>query len=190
MKNAFFCLCLLAISMLIAQETRAAGWQVDYQKSRLEFNVFINGVSTTGHFRNFEANINFDPNTPETANIVVDVDTASIKMADVQQTAALKSADWFDVSNFPKARLRSVTTKAIGQNRYETTANLSIRDKTQPVKLFFGLNIKNNRARATGAFMLTRTDFDIGRGQFSSGATIGLSVNVTVEIFAHMLPQR
>ena len=184
MKKTITAVLLMAITWLTPVISNAAKWQVDKDKSKIEFVATINGAEAKGQFTAFTASIDFDPADTAGAVIKVDVEMASVKMPDPQLTASLGGADWFDVSQFPKAKFTSTSVEAKGDGYYEISADLTIRDKTLAVIIPFKFSLEETIGHAAGEVTLLRKNFDVGRGQFSTGATVGMEVKVRVNITA------
>lgn len=76
----------------------------------------------------------------------------------------LKSEDFFGTEKYPTSKLVFKTIAAKGKNLYTVTADLTIKEKTNPVT--FDIKILGNKA--TTAFKVDRTKYDIkyGSGSF------------------------
>jgi len=76
----------------------------------------------------------------------------------------LKSADFFGTDKYATSTLVFKTVASKGNNVYTVTADLTIKDKTNPVT--FDLTVKGNTASA--ALKVDRTKYDIkyGSGSF------------------------
>lgn len=180
--NAFI---LSAALIMLPLTAKAAKWQVDYDNSSIGIIALVNGIAAEGKFKSFSAEIDFDPENPAAAHIAVTVDLTSATMKDPQQTTTLAGKDWFDTAHFPKATFTSTTVKATGNNTFEISATLTLKDKTLPIVLPFTFSTTNNKAHATGKLTLLRNQFNVGQGQFSSGKFIGFEVELTVDITAN-----
>ncbi len=75
----------------------------------------------------------------------------------------LKSDDFFGVESYPTAKLVFNKVKSTGKNSYEVTADLTIKEKTNPVT--FDISIYGNKATAN--IKIDRTKFDVRYGSTS-----------------------
>jgi len=75
----------------------------------------------------------------------------------------LKSDDFFGVATFPTAKLEFTKVKSTGKNSYEVTANLTIKEKTNPVT--FDISVYGSKATAN--VKIDRTLFDVRYGSTS-----------------------
>ncbi len=97
------------------------------------------------------------------------IDMSSIENTDLEGEykakleGHLKSDDFFGVEKFPTATLVFKKVKSTGKNSYEVTADLTIKDKTNPVT--FDISIYGNKATAN--IKIDRTKFDVRYGSTS-----------------------
>jgi len=186
MTNTIFAILLSAALSGLPHTSLAARWKVDQDSSKIGIIANINGAAVTGEFSRFSAEIEFDPEDLSAARITADIDLTAVKMPDPLQTATLGNKEWFNTQQFPTATFTSTRVKATGTNVYEISATLTLKDKTVPVKLTFAFTTANNKARALGELVIMRNDFNVGQGQFSSGAIVGLEVKLIVDISAEL----
>ena len=88
----------------------------------------------------------------------------------------LKSNDFFGVEKYPTARL--VITKGIPstQENYVFTGNLTIKDKTNPVRFNVVKSVVNGRQIFKGKLVIDRSKFDIRYGSDSFFDNLGDNV--------------
>jgi len=163
----------------------ATSWQIISNKSSIHFSATQNNSPITGEFKNFSGDIEFDPNQLSKSHIkiIVDIDSVATSFKDVQD--ALKTADWFDVASFPKATFSADDFKKTGDDTYAANGKLTLRNKTMPITLNFKLiKYTDNEAMISGKTELKRSDFDVGKGEWSSTKQIKNEVVVNFEIEA------
>ncbi|MFM2045233.1 MAG: hypothetical protein RLY86_3809 [Pseudomonadota bacterium] len=165
--------------------TAATGaWVVDTSASRLTFRGTQLGSPFEGGFQRFQAEIVFDPETPEEGRATVIVDTGSARTGDAQRDTAMPTADWFAVDQFPEARFEATTFRRTGPDSFEAVGNLTIRGVAQPVTLPFTLTPEGDATRAKGEVRILRDAFGVGQGQFATGQWVALDVAVGIDILA------
>lgn len=86
-----------------------------------------------GEFFGDSGEIKYDPKNPENSTFSVEVMTDSVSTGNAKRDTHLKSADFFDVKQFPKMTFKSTSVKKRGENTLEVTGDLSIHGKTQKV---------------------------------------------------------
>jgi polyisoprenoid-binding protein YceI len=167
-----------------AAPAAAVPWKLDTAKSQLGFSGTQTGVPFKGRFTRFSAQIDFDPDHPETSHVVVVVDLASAVTGDAQRDGALPGNDWLAVGQFPQAKFASTAIRKMGADTYAATGTLTLRGVTKPVVLPFTLAIAGTTAHAKGHLNLVRTAFGVGQGSWSSGQWVALDVGVDVDVVA------
>jgi polyisoprenoid-binding protein YceI len=88
-----------------------------------------------GRFEEFTGTVEFDEQDTTRTKIDVKVDAASINTRDAQRDAHLKSADFFDVENYPTMHFVSTSVEKIDNENFRVTGDLTIKDVTKPVVL-------------------------------------------------------
>lgn len=110
-------------------------WVVDPTHSEVHFKVKHLVISTvTGTFKVFGGELSTDTDDFENADISFSLDVASIDTNQVQRDEHLKSADFFNVAEYPEISFKSTSFVKDGDD-YELRGDLTIRDITKPVKL-------------------------------------------------------
>ena len=88
----------------------AQEWAIDKAASKISFEVSAGGQAFTGEAKQFRAEIHFDPDDPESADISAAIDMNNVKSGQAQVDDALLTKEWFDTQTYPTAgfRVRSV----------------------------------------------------------------------------------
>lgn len=168
----------------------AGTWTIDPVHSSIGFWVRHLMVSKVrGTFEKFSGAITVaDNGAPSvTAEIAVD----SLHTGSEQRDAHLKSADFFDVDQYPTATFTSNGLRANG-DRYVLDGDFTLKGVTKPVSLdleFYGVNPGAGHGEAAGfeaSVVLNRNDFgiDINMPLETGGAVVGEKVTITIEIEA------
>lgn len=109
-------------------------WNVDPMHSEVQFKVRHLVISTvTGTFNNFSGSMTSDGDDFNGAEVNFEIDVNSIDTNVKDRDAHLRSADFFDVENFPKM-IFSGKLHQDGDD-YTIKGNLTIKDVTKPVEL-------------------------------------------------------
>jgi polyisoprenoid-binding protein YceI len=112
-----------------------ATWVIDPSHTMVEFSVKHMMISSVkGRFSAVEGAILADGSDLSNAEINVTVDTASLSTRDDGRDAHLKSADFFDVENFPSLTFKSKQVMRDGKE-YKLTGDLMIRGVSNEVVL-------------------------------------------------------
>jgi polyisoprenoid-binding protein YceI len=165
----------------------AATWTLE-DGSAITFTALQQGALVPGSFRDFTAEILFEPDDLAGSRLVVEIATASVATGHKDRDATLRSAAFFDVATWPSATFTSDRLVSRGGDRYEAHGRLTIRDISRDVVLPFQLQIEANAgrraARATGELTISRLDYGIGQGEWAATKTVGADVVIHIEIVA------
>jgi polyisoprenoid-binding protein YceI len=94
-----------------AQQVQAAGSEIAFTSKQM-------GVPVDGKFRQFTAQVAFDPKKPEAAQIAFTIDLASVSLGATEVEAEVVKPDWFDTKKFPQASFQSTAVKAPASTRW------------------------------------------------------------------------
>jgi polyisoprenoid-binding protein YceI len=111
-------------------------WALDTTHSKVGFKVKHLMISNVlGSFRDFKGEVTTEGNDFSTAVINFSLNTASVDTEMADRDAHLKSADFFDVEKFPLLIFAGKGLKDLGDDIYELTGSLTIKDVTKAVTL-------------------------------------------------------
>lgn len=167
-------------------EARLTGdhlWQVDPAASRLVFRATQEGAPFEGEFREFDVQVNLDPEDLSDAAILAVIDPESAFTGDGNRDGTLPGPEWFDVVRFPEARFRSDDVSCEG-GACVARGDLTIKETTRAVELPFTLRVEGDRAVADGGLTLVRLDYDLGTDAFVSDTQVGYPVEVVLHVEA------
>jgi polyisoprenoid-binding protein YceI len=168
----------------------AGTWAIDPVHSSIAFSVRHLLVSKVrGHFDTFGgAVVVSEDGVPSvTAEIAID----SVDTRNEQRDAHLKSADFFDVENYPTAAFTSTGVRENGDH-YVLDGDFTLKGVTRLVSLdleFNGTNPGMGHGEVAGfaaSVVLNRKDFgiDIDLPLETGGSVVGDKVTITLEIEA------
>jgi polyisoprenoid-binding protein YceI len=109
-------------------------WNVDPSHSKVGFAVKHLGIATVrGEFGTFAGSLVVAEDGSVTASGTVD--TATVDTSETARDEHLRSADFFDVEQFPQITFQSTEIKAVGDDEFEITGDLTLHGVTKPVTL-------------------------------------------------------
>ena len=116
------------------EEFIMAKWQIDQAHSTIGFEVKHMMVSKVkGQFTNYSADVEVDNLEDLTsAQIEITIDTTSINTSNEDRDNHLKSAEFFDIEQFPDIKFKSTNITKDGDD-YKVAGDLTIKDVTKPV---------------------------------------------------------
>ncbi|WP_033828962.1 YceI family protein [Bacillus andreraoultii] len=169
-------------------------WVLDSAHSRVDFSVKHMMISKVrGTFHKFDASITADPTDLTTAEIEFTVDLDSIDTHNEDRDTHLKSVDFFNVDAYPKMTFRSKNIEKIGENEYNVTGDVTIRDVTRQETFkveMVGLS-KNPMTQAeTVGFSvngkINRTNYGLtwNAALETGGVLVGEDISITLDLEA------
>ncbi|MGH7643820.1 MAG: YceI family protein [Candidatus Dormibacteria bacterium] len=143
-------------------------WKVDNAHTSLEFSTRHMMVSTVrGHFNEFSGEVELDPQDLTRSWAKAEIKVASLDTREERRDAHLRSADFFDVENFPLITYQSRKIESHGDDRFLVQGELTIKGITRPVELnveFLGLENSPYGFRVAGfeaTGKVSRQDFGL-----------------------------
>ncbi len=110
-------------------------YKIDPSHTSINFSVkHMMIAKVRGDFNKFIGTFQYDPQHPEASHVVVEIEVSSIDTRDTQRDTHLRSADFFDVGQFPHITFNSKKIVA-KKNGLQVTGDLTIRGITKAVTL-------------------------------------------------------
>ncbi|MDF3058879.1 MAG: hypothetical protein K0R17_3094 [Rariglobus sp.] len=175
----------LAATVITASTASASDvWTIDSAHSSVGFNVrhFFNKVP--GTFDEFKGTITFDPTKPEAGSAEATIKVSSVDTRSEKRDGHLQNEDFFLTEKFPAITFKSKAWKKTGENTFDVTGDLTIKDVTKEIVLKAtllgvgpgrpGKTVSGWEATAT----LDRRDFGISYGQGVVGNDVEIVLNI------------
>jgi len=161
-------------------------WALDDTHSEVQFKVRHLMISTvTGQFNKFQATVETEEEEDfTTAKVYFSADIHSISTNNEQRDAHLKSADFFDVANYPQVRFETERIDKVDDENYKVYGIITIKGVSKKIVLNaeFGGVIQDPWGNARTGFSLTgklnRSDFGLSFGLVSDAGGVGLANEV------------
>ena len=157
---------LSAITILLVSlchNLQAKDWQVNNENSSIRYIYSLEGAAFRGRFREFSAEINFNPKKPEEGKILGIVSIVSSKSSSAEHDEYLMEEDWFDPNNHPESQF--ISEKIIrndNDGNFIAYGNLTLAGISQPIEMEFDFNIEKSKANFSGSFEIKRLLFGVG----------------------------
>ncbi|HEY1756529.1 MAG TPA: YceI family protein [Bryobacteraceae bacterium] len=166
-------------------------YQIDPQHSAAQFKVrHLMIANVKGEFDRVRGTVEFDPANLPATKIEAVIDVASISTREPDRDAHLKSADFFDVGQYPEITFKSTGAIAHGEG-YKVTGDLTIHGVTKPVTLeveSVSAEIKDGwgflRRGITAETTIHRPDFGLtfNMPMDGGGVVVGEKVHITLDV--------
>ena len=176
-----------------ATQAATGTWVIDPIHSFAEFSVKHMMVATAkGRFTTLEGTLQLDEANPASASVVASIDVASIDTGEPKRDGHLRSDDFFNVEQHPRATFRSTRVEPVDEEHARVYGELTIRDVTRPV--VFDVEFEgqgqdaygNQRAGFTATTAIDRLDYGIkwNPALETGGFVVGNRVKLTLHISA------
>jgi len=111
-------------------------WAIDPTHSEIGFKVkHMMFTNVSGKFNAFEATIENEDDQFDTSVVSFSAEVNSVDTNNADRDNHLRSADFFDVEQFPKISFKSTGIKKINEGQFKVSGDLTIKDVTQNVTL-------------------------------------------------------
>jgi len=188
MKRCQFLPALLVSALAVALPA-AAQQKLLPAQSEIAFEIKQMGVPVQGHFKKFDAQINFDAAKLATSKVTFTVDIASATLGSPEMDFELPKATWFNAAQFPQARFTSSAFKALGGGKYEVAGQLAIKGQTRDVTVPLAMTQSGATTLASGVLPIKRLAFKIGDGEWADTSMVADDVQVRFKLAMSGLPK-
>lgn len=158
-------LLLTALIPFLAMSVHATEWTVDMPASELGFSSAFDGQGFDGVFKDFKADIRFDPQDLANASFDVTVNLASVDTGSDERDETLHGPDFFKVDDFPQARFTTTGFTQSADGSVTAAGTLTIRDHAQPINLAVTFTPGGDQATLKVRTTLERIEFGLGTGK-------------------------
>jgi polyisoprenoid-binding protein YceI len=129
---------LIAATLLFitSMPVQAEQYDIDIkgQHAFIQFKVKHLGYSwLLGSFRSFDGHFSYFERKPEKNSVTITIDTASLDTNHAERNKHLRSADFFDVANYPKATFVSTSYESTGKKTGLLKGKLSLHGVTKNI---------------------------------------------------------
>lgn len=183
---------VLLAGLAFATPAPAMNFSVDAAHSKVQFKVKHMAVSTvTGRFNKADATFEFDPENKVLESVSATIDPSSIDTGNERRDNHLRSADFFDVENYPLITFVSTDISAIDENGALTIiGDLTMRGVTKEITLQaeYGGHLKdpwgNDRVGFIATGEVDRMDYGVSWDNVieSGGLVVSHEVEIHLEI--------
>ncbi len=177
-----------------------AAFTIDPVHSSISFEITHLGIARIhGRFNKFAGKLNGDAKDLTKLSVEFTAQVDSVDTAVAARDTHLRTADFFEVANFPELTFKSTKVKK-AKNGYIATGNLTMKDKTKeisiPFKHYGPVTVPGPGGPMTRIgiiaepVVLKRSDFGVGSTAPLSGGVIGLSDELTVRLSIEAMPEK
>ncbi len=165
---------LLAFLSLLPATLVAEEWISDSDGS-FDFEATFEGDPLPGEFKTFTVSWSGEA-------LTVTVNLAGSDMGDGEMNAILHDPTWFAVERFATAEFNAADVNCRENGECLASGELDLKGVKQKIDIPFTWQEEGDAATMQGEFTLDRTAFDVGSGEWASGDSIGVDVNLRFDI--------
>lgn len=133
MKRLISVFVLLALA--VASRAEIETYKIDPVHSSAGFSLRHVLSKFSSSFTKVSGTITVDRENLEKSSVVANIDVGALNTDNDKRDTHIKGPDFFDVAKFPTMTFKSTTWKKTGENTFDITGDLTIKDVTKPVVL-------------------------------------------------------
>ncbi len=178
-----------AITPITRVQDLAGTYTIDPAHSRLGFVARHAMVAKVrGAFNEVTGTATIDGANPSASSLEVTVQAASVDTRDANRDGHLRSADFFDVENFPTITFKATDFSVVDDDTVEVTGDLTIRGVSHPVTVPFSFGgvatdpYGNSRLGFEGQVVVNRKDWNLVWNATLETGGVLVSDKVTLEL--------
>lgn len=166
-------------------------WTIDASHSEVGFAVKHLMIATVrGSFGTVSGTVTFADGDYSQATAAVTIDATSIDTREEKRDAHLRSADFFDVEQFPTLTFKSRRVQAVKADAFELVGDLTIKGITHEVVLDVAVEgfqkdpWGNQKAAFTATTKISRTAFGLtwNAALETGGVLVGDDVKISLDV--------
>ncbi|MGB0928999.1 MAG: YceI family protein [Pikeienuella sp.] len=187
--SAVFAAAVSITSMFGAGSAIAEPWKLDKSHTSVTFSVEHLGFSLTqGMFREFDANIDFDPDNIESASVEFSIVAESVDTNWPARDNHVRSKDFLDAANHKNLTFKSTKVRLTGSDTAEVTGDFTMRGETH--EEVFTAKLKRigpspfNPSQTVAGFViegeLDRTKYGVAYGAPAIGGVVPFRIDMEI----------
>jgi len=167
-------------------------YDIDPTHSSAHFSVRHLMISNVkGEFTKVTGTVTWDPDNPASSKVEATIDVSSLHTRDEQRDGHLKSAEFFEVAQYPDIKFVSKSVQPDGHDEYLVKGDMTIHGVTREVELHVEgptPEVKdpwgNLKAGAAATTKINRKDFGLtwNAPLETGGVMVGEEVKINLEV--------
>jgi len=182
----------LVAALAVPSPAATATWQIDPAHTAAGFSVRHMMIATVrGQFKGVTGAVLWDDQDINNSSVDVTIDANTVDTGEPKRDADLKSANFFDVKNYPTITFKSTKIEKISAGKMKVTGNLTIHGVTRQVVLDVegpSGAVKdpwgNTRVALNASTTVNRLDYGVkwNAKMDSGGMVVGDDVNINIDL--------
>jgi polyisoprenoid-binding protein YceI len=141
-------------------------------------------VPVQAKFKKFVGQIDYDPSKPLAGKANLEIDIASFDLGDPDYNKEVLKKEWFNATQFPKARFVSSSIKPEANGQLTVTGKLTIKGKTSDVRFPLSFKQEAGRRLFDGTLPIKRLTYGIGEGEWNDTSIVADEVLIKFHLVA------
>lgn len=125
----------VVLSLAASSQAAVEVYKIDTTHSSINYSLRHILSKYTSSFTKLSGDITVDRDNLENSSVTATIDVAGLTTDSDGRDKHLKSPDFFDTARFPSATFKSKSWKKTGENTFDITGDLTIKDITKEVVL-------------------------------------------------------
>jgi polyisoprenoid-binding protein YceI len=179
---------LLVTAGLAAVKAEPVSWRIDPLHSSAQFSVRHMMISTVrGQFGGVKGEVIYDAANPAKSTVDATIDCSTVNTGEAKRDADLKSAEFFDVKQYPVMKFKSMSVEVGGPGKLKVAGTLTINAVTRKVVLDLDgptAAIKDTQGRekigVSAATKISRKEFGILYNPIMETGGVAVSDEVSI----------
>jgi len=190
-SSQLLALSALALGLVSAASAAVETYDIDPAHSSVGFSIRHIFSQVPGSFTQFTGSVTVDRDNLEKSSVEAVIQVGSVTTAVEKRDNHLKSPDFFDAAKFGTITFKSKAWKKTGDDTYDVTGDLTIKDVTKEVvlkvtSLGFGPGMTGKPVSGWSATTtINRNDFGV-TGPAMLGKAVGDEVTITISVEADL----
>ena len=182
MKKSLFA--LLTLGLISAVGAAPTTWKADPAHSSIGFSIRHFFAKVPGTYSNLDCTIIYDAENVGASKATATIVVASVSTDNERRDNHLKTDDFFSATTYPSMSCTSTQWTKTGENTFDITGNLTIKDVTKEVTLkaeLLGMGPGMGGATLSGweaKTTLDRTEWGITYGTPAVGEEVEVTINI------------
>lgn len=173
---------------LTLSDSNLPAWTIDYSDSFIRFSGDQAGAPFSGLWQDWIANIQFDSEQLSKSRFNVSIKPASAFSNDRDRDDTIRSADFFDVTQFASLYYLAEKFSSVDQD-FVANGQLTMKGFSSPAALNFKIVEDKGKQTLTGTAVLDRLVWSIGTGDWLDTSWLGQQVVVEVRVVKENVKQ-
>jgi len=159
-------------------------WNIDYQDSYIRFSGDQAGAPFEGEWQSWKAKIQFDQDNLADSRFDVAIEVETVFSNDKERDDTIRSAEFFDVSQFAQASFRAQQFEQT-ESGFLATGQLTMKGLSSEASLNFKIDRLGEQLILSGNSLIDRLSWNIGTGDWADTSWVGQQVSIDVRVVAN-----